>query len=118
MAYLITSASKGISAINMTCKDGTKVFDVAYFNQLFNTDDCVITEVHDGQVISQENVVNATEQAVMADNAEQIQANRMAFIDALMSGDTDVQEAIKASQINLLADKPVDTKSEVTDVSL
>ena len=47
MSFQITSSSKGITAINQTCKDGDKVLDAAYFNTMFGCDDCVITEVAD-----------------------------------------------------------------------
>ena len=51
MAYIITSTLKNISAINMTCKDPNGIIlDINYFNTLFGTTDCVITEVPDDQV--------------------------------------------------------------------
>ena len=55
MAFIITSESKGITAINMTCKwvDGNGneiIYDVDYFNNLFGSNDAVITEVPDSQV--------------------------------------------------------------------
>ncbi|MBF0510837.1 MAG: hypothetical protein HQL13_00745 [Candidatus Omnitrophica bacterium] len=100
----ITCKSKSVTALNQTIKDP------AYFNQLFNTNDCVVIQVADPAPLTpaaQQALIN-TQMAGLQQSAQidaQMDTNRKAYIDALISKDTAKQQTIAAAQSQLAAQR-------------
>jgi hypothetical protein len=108
MSFQIVSASKNITALNDT------ISDPSYFNELFKTDDCVVTQIPDptpDEIAAQQAQAQADQQAAQAQAVidAQIEANRVAYLDALIAGDTTTQDSIVSAQASLMVSKNVIT---------
>ena len=81
---------------------------MAYFNELFKTDDCVVTQITDptpDEIAAQVAQAQADQQAAQAQAVidAQIQQNRMDYLDALIAGDTATMTTIASNQASLVA---------------
>ena len=100
--FQITSATNGITALNGTINDPN------YFNTLWGVTDSVVTKIADptpeeiAAQIEKDNTEKQSAQAQSIINAK-IQANRLAYVDALISNDTATQATIQTAQAALLA---------------
>ena len=127
-AFQISCPSEKILALNQTNKytlhayvngqmvDQTINYDVPYFNQLFNATDCTISQIADTPQLSvaqQQALFNAqmTRAQQVAPIDAQIKANREAYVDALMSGDTATQKSIVTAQVALISQKAAIAKN-------
>lgn len=121
-AYQISCPSKNIIALNQTnqyittetingvTSNKTVVYDVPYFNKLFNATDCTIKQIANpapAQISAQNALLDSQRaHAQQAASIEaQIKANREAYIDALIAGDTVKQNSIAKVHASLIAQK-------------
>ena len=102
--YQISCPAENITAINQTIKDPL------YFNNLYKVSDCSVVQMPDptpAQIATQKALMAAqlAHAQKVAPIEAQMEANRKAYIDALISGDTATQQSLAAAQATLNSQK-------------
>lgn len=117
-AYQISCPSENIVALNQSNQSTQQVlvngamvsqtvnYDVPYFNKIFNATDCSIKQIANPTPAQSASLLAQAANAKQAASINaQMEANREAYVDALMSGDTAAQQSIAAAQATLKSQK-------------
>ena len=102
MFSISSNSARITNALNQTISDPN------YFNTLWGVTDSVVTEIPDptpDEIAAQQAQALADQQAAQAQAVidAQVQANRMAYLDALIAGDTATMTTIASNQASLVA---------------